>query len=179
MIRMIVFSVCTLVCVSYVLASSSCISLSALKEYETAREPLQNIEKFLGKCYGPYSTKEPIVTIRRSIEQLEKQFKEVNKIFYERKWSDEQKHNGHCYIFSKDLLMWQGAKKRCQEICGYLVKIDNAKENTWVMKRAAKKTGNFWTGLYAEDPYKWTWAHEKKNAEYIQFRTGWPKKSSV
>lgn len=71
-----------LVCVSYVLASSSCISLAALKEYEAAREPLQNIEKFLGKCYGSYSTKEPIVTMRRSIEQLEKQFKEVNKMFY-------------------------------------------------------------------------------------------------
>ncbi|XP_071133813.1 perlucin-like protein isoform X2 [Mytilus edulis] len=161
-------SVLILVCVSYVLASSSCISLAALKEYEAAREPLQNIEKFLGKCYGSYSTKEPIVTMRRSIEQLEKQFKEVNKMFYERKWSAEQKHNGHCYIFSKDKLTWPGAKKRCMEIGGYLVKIDNAKENSWLFGRANKK------GLYAEDPYKWIWAHEKNHADFIQFTKGWP-----
>ncbi|VDI68125.1 Hypothetical predicted protein [Mytilus galloprovincialis] len=160
------------------MASSSCISLSALKEYEAAREPLQNIEKFLGKCYGSYSTKEPIVTMRRSIEQLEKQFKEVNKIFYGRKWSEEQKHNGHCYIFSKDKLTWPGAKKRCMEIGGYLVKIDDAKENSWLFERSKKK-GNFhWTGLYAADPYKWTWAHEKKNAEFIKFKKGWPVKTN-
>ncbi|VDI78456.1 Hypothetical predicted protein, partial [Mytilus galloprovincialis] len=121
------------------MASSSCISLPAIKEYETAREPLQNIEKFLKKCHGSYSTKEPIVTMRRYIRKLEKQFAAVNKIFYERKWSDEQKHNGHCYIFSKDKLPWEKAKKRCQEINGYLLKIDNEKENTWVNERARKK----------------------------------------
>lgn len=33
-------------------------------------------------------------------------------------------------------------QKRCQEINGYLLKIDNEKENTWVNERARKKGMN-------------------------------------
>ncbi|OPL32849.1 hypothetical protein AM593_07084, partial [Mytilus galloprovincialis] len=40
--------------------------------------------------------------------------------------------------------------KRCHEIHGYLVKIDNETENQWITERARKKSGTYWIGLSFE-----------------------------
>ncbi|CAG2186247.1 unnamed protein product [Mytilus edulis] len=95
-----------------------------------------------------------------------------------RKWSNEQKHNGHCYIFSKDRLTWEKAKKRCEEISGYLVKIDNEKENQWLAERARKKSSTFWIGLLSETDYNWKWANEDKKPEFLKFKKGYPIKDT-
>ncbi|OPL32848.1 hypothetical protein AM593_07083, partial [Mytilus galloprovincialis] len=107
---MIIIYIVVLITVSSVSASTKCISQPAIKKYEELRGPLQDIENYLNKCHGSYTSKEPIISLRQSIKKIEKQFAAVNKIFYERKWSDEQQHNGHCYIFSKDQLPWEKAK---------------------------------------------------------------------
>ncbi|XP_071133809.1 perlucin-like protein [Mytilus edulis] len=175
---MIILCICLLISVVSASYTSQCVSLSAIQKYDKVRGPLQDIEKYLKTCRGSYSSKEPIVSMRRTIKKLEKKFADVNKEYYARKWSNEQKHNGHCYIFSKDRLTWEKAKKRCEEIGGYLVKVDNEKENRWLAERARKKSITFWIGLLSETEYNWKWANEDKKPEFLKFKKGYPNKNT-
>lgn len=79
---MIIIYIVVLITVSSVSASTKCISQPAIKKYEELRGPLQDIENYLNKCHGSYTSKEPITSLRQSIKKIEKQIAAVNKIFY-------------------------------------------------------------------------------------------------
>ncbi|XP_078323280.1 snaclec 5-like [Crassostrea virginica] len=43
-------------------------------------------------------------------------------------------YNGHCYLYEDSVRdTWFGAKTRCNELGGYLVEIEAADENTWLV----------------------------------------------
>lgn len=80
--KMIILCIVVVISISSVCASTKCISQPAIKKYEELRGPMQDVKKFLDKCHGSYTSKEPITTLRQSIKKIEKEFAEVNKIFY-------------------------------------------------------------------------------------------------
>lgn len=80
--KMIILCIFVLISVVFASDSSQCVSLSAIQKYEKVRGPLQDIEKYLKTCRGSYSSKEPIVSMRRTIKKLEKKFADVNKKYY-------------------------------------------------------------------------------------------------
>lgn len=80
--KMIILCICLLISVVSASYTSQCVSLSAIQKYDKVRGPLQDIEKYLKTCRGSYSSKEPIVSMRRTIKKLEKKFADVNKEYY-------------------------------------------------------------------------------------------------
>ncbi|XP_071152547.1 perlucin-like protein [Mytilus edulis] len=43
-----------------------------------------------------------------------------------------QTHNSNCYLFSKEVLSWDGAQDYCQEFGGYLTEITTREENSFI-----------------------------------------------
>ncbi|CAG2186895.1 CD206 [Mytilus edulis] len=72
------------------------------------------------------------------------------------KWD---KYNGHCYHYGTDIIDWYTAKRYCQKIGGYLVKIDNTEENRRIHSIIRKTGRNHWIGLtdFKEGEFRWTY----------------------
>ncbi|OPL33342.1 hypothetical protein AM593_07067, partial [Mytilus galloprovincialis] len=48
------------------------------------------------------------------------------------------KYDKHCYYIGDDNVKWTDAERKCREIGGYLVKIDDASENSWIKQQISK-----------------------------------------
>ena len=62
--------------------TTSCVSQSAVNTINSAKTPLTNIEKYLGKCDRDSALKEPMVSIGRCVNKLQEEFDIVNHIFH-------------------------------------------------------------------------------------------------
>jgi hypothetical protein len=60
----------------------SCVSQNAVNTLNSAKTPLKNIEKYLGKCDGDGVLKKPLVSIARCVNKLQKEFEIVNHVFH-------------------------------------------------------------------------------------------------
>ena len=76
-----------------------------------------------------------ITTINGKVKTLDKDLITIEEDFRRRKW---RKYKDHCYYFETVPVKWTTAERRCREIGGYLVKIDDAPEQSWVFKEAMK-----------------------------------------
>ncbi|XP_076111582.1 perlucin-like protein [Mytilus galloprovincialis] len=72
-----------------------------------------------------------------------------------------KKYKGHCYFFSPDGKTWHDAEKQCTNMGGYLAKITDSAENSWVVDMLNKSAifyHGFWMGmtdLKKEGEWRW------------------------
>ncbi|XP_066021049.1 receptor-type tyrosine-protein kinase FLT3-like isoform X2 [Pocillopora verrucosa] len=71
-------------------------------------------------------------------------------------------HGSSCYKFSFDSLTWNQASRHCQSLGGYLVKIDDDKEQSYITNKIKEMrlAEVFWIGLHDPDKdnnYKWVY----------------------
>lgn len=67
--------------------------------------------------------------------------------------------NGHRYAFFSEAMQWASAKKKCEELDGYLVVFETKTEAEFICKAFADKGGT-WVGLTNADPdRKWRTIH--------------------
>ena len=64
-------------------------------------------------------------------------------------WTVEEGGNGHWYGLT-ELATWPGAEAQAQLFSGYLVAINDANENAWVLANIAT-CENVWIGLYQDE----------------------------
>ncbi|XP_052063187.1 perlucin-like protein [Mytilus californianus] len=72
-----------------------------------------------------------------------------------------KKYKDHCYFFSPDGKTWHDAAKQCKNMRGYLVKITDSAENSWVVDMLNKSDRFYhgsWMGmtdLNKEGDWRW------------------------
>ncbi|VDI57434.1 neurocan core protein [Mytilus galloprovincialis] len=72
--------------------------------------------------------------------------------------------SNHCYLFVYTKMSWENAKVQCQTGEGYLVKIENSEENTWI-KSIVKD--QMWIGLNdRQTEGHWVWDSDNSSLTY-------------
>ncbi|XP_063420219.1 CD209 antigen-like protein E [Mytilus trossulus] len=112
--------VCGTVC------SLPCLTVKSKQDFNKARDALKSLEDFL---------KNQATSINSKIEALDKDMTSMEEDFKRRQWI---KYNNHCYYFGDDNVIWTDAERKCREIGGYLVKIDDSSENSWIQQQISK-----------------------------------------
>ncbi|CAG2253237.1 unnamed protein product [Mytilus edulis] len=88
--------------------------------------------------------KSQATSINSKIQALDKDMTSMEEDFKRaRQWI---KYNNHCCYFGDDEVIWTEAERKCREIGGYLVKIDDSAENSWILEQI-KKVANIY-GAY-------------------------------
>ena len=77
-------------------------------------------------------------------------------------------------------MIWTRAERRCREIGGYLVKIDDASEQSWVFKEAmtTSKKKYFWLGITDVVNGDWRWIYDQTAPNYKFWYPGLPASAS-
>lgn len=69
--------------------------------------------------------------------------------------SDWVEFKGHCYFYGQQTVTWSNAKLECQNMCSYLVEIEDKEEADW-LSTAFSKNSSCTSNLYASDCTVWT-----------------------
>merc|ERR1712223_1140259 len=78
-----------------------------------------------------------------------------------------------CYHNSGAVMNWFDAHDYCLEIGGYLVEIDTAEEEDWLLGAFAVYDQDYWIGLTdAEEEGRWIWADAGFEPKYTAWRRG-------
>ena len=118
-----------------------------------------------------------INTINGKVKTLDKDLVAIEDDFKGRKW---RKYKDHCYYFETVAVKWTTAERRCREIGGYLVKIDDSPEQSWVFKEAmkTKKNNHFWLGITDVVNGDWRWIYDQTTPNYKFWYPGHPHAAS-
>ena len=97
-------------------------------------------------------------------------------------WRVEDGGNGHWYVISEpESLSWQDANEDAEARNGYLVCLNSAEENQWILDRSIG--WNFWIGFFqspdAPEPAgEWQWVSGEE-ATYANWDVGQPSNSGL
>ncbi|CAG2211085.1 Perlucin-like protein [Mytilus edulis] len=106
-----------------------------------------------------------------------------------------KEYNNHCYYFSNNKTTWFEAERICRNMGAYLVKVTDAKENSWIKNIIITKSmdffflrfecdlisykkesaQNYWMG--AQDQLKegeWRWVSDQSKVQYSGWSNGEP-----
>ncbi|CAG2187380.1 Perlucin-like protein [Mytilus edulis] len=89
-----------------------------------------------------------------------------------------KKYKDHCYFVSPGGKNWQDAVKQCKNMGGYLAKITDSEENSWVvdmLTKSAKHKYGYWMG--SSDLQKegdWRWVQDSSKVCFSQWLPGQP-----
>ncbi|XP_052086299.1 perlucin-like protein [Mytilus californianus] len=64
-------------------------------------------------------------------------------------------HGNSCYYFSYDLTTWSTATIECQNKGGYLVEVDNDRENAWLVSKLKDEVWIGLTDIQTEGRWRW------------------------
>ena len=149
-------------------ATLPCLTAQSKRDFTNTRNALKSLVSTL---------QSQITTINGKIKTLDKDLIAIEDDFKRRKW---RKYKDHCYYFGTEPVRWTTAERRCREIGGYLVKIDDAPEQSWVYKEAmkTKKYNHFWLGMTDVVNGDWRWIFDQTTPNYKFWYPGHPFSSS-
>ncbi|XP_071141969.1 perlucin-like protein [Mytilus edulis] len=168
--------------------SLPCLSNESKEDFDDSRIALKDMENNLKNTVGNLESsfnkitalieKELVViktalkTVGEKIKKVDSDFQVLGKDFQKTKW---HKYNGHCYYYSSDLQDWFTAERKCREIGGYLMKIDDKQENAKI-HASRPKDEEYWIGLtdVVEGEYRWTFDQTK--ATFLTWHKGYGKR---
>lgn len=82
--------------------------------------------------------------------------------------------NYHCYLFRRDYKNWTAADTECKIFGGYLAKIENSKENTWLITKSKEYSlASPWIGLQKIGD-AWQWTVDSEVASFVYWNGGEP-----
>ncbi|VDI42315.1 speckle-type POZ protein, partial [Mytilus galloprovincialis] len=103
------------------------------------------------------------------------------------KW---HKYNGHCYYYSSERQSWFTAElialehlflllklRKCREIGGYIIKIDDREENEKIYANRPKNDG-YWIGLTDLNEGEFRWSFDQSKATFLPWVSGYGKKGN-
>ncbi|CAC5418123.1 unnamed protein product [Mytilus coruscus] len=136
------------------------------------RKALTDVQENIGKVLNKLENdnkktldmfKETLNTMGQKIKKLDTDFKVLGKDFRKTKW---HKYNGHCYYYSSDSTDWFTAERKCREIGGYIVKIDDKEENGNIASNRASSGSHHWIGLTDLKEGVWRWSYDQSKAVF-------------
>ncbi|XP_052088129.1 perlucin-like protein isoform X15 [Mytilus californianus] len=115
-------------------------------------------------------------TMGQKIKKLDTDFKVLGEDFRKTKW---HKYNGHCYYYSSEKADWFTAERKCREIGGYIVKIDDKNENNNIEANRANKSFYYWIGLIDLKEGEWRWTYDQLKAGFTAWHPGYGSKGTA
>ncbi|XP_052062065.1 perlucin-like protein [Mytilus californianus] len=150
-----------------------CLTNDSKKDFDKTRSALKNLESYLSNTVSTLQGQ--VNTINSKVKQLDKDLITMEDDFKKRQW---RKYNGHCYFFGTDFVNWVTAERRCREIGGILVKIDDASETKWLVNNIVRKGYYHWIGLTDVQEGDFRWTYDQSTLSYKNFKSGHPKTAS-
>lgn len=159
------------------LAYLPCLTQEAKLGLDDSKKALTELQNYLGQTIntldGELDTLKNHIralndNVKGKVKQLDVTLEAIEDDFRNRQWL---KYNGHCYYYSNESNDWFTAQRRCREIGGYIVKIDDSPENTWVLENRPTKSKTYWIGLtdLTEGTYRWDF--DQSVAKYLDFHS--------
>ncbi|XP_052088128.1 perlucin-like protein isoform X14 [Mytilus californianus] len=155
----------------------TCLSNESKEDFDKSRKALTDVQENIGKVLIKLENdnkktldmfKKSLNTMGQKIKKLDTDFKVLGKDFRKTKWN---KYNGHCYYYSSESVDWFMAERKCREIGGYIVKIDNKEENNNIAANRPNKAVHHWIGLIDLKEGEWRWTYDQSKAV---FKTWYP-----
>ncbi|XP_052098835.1 perlucin-like protein [Mytilus californianus] len=144
--------------------SLPCLTNKSKQDFNKARNALKSLENYL---------KSQANSIKYKVQALDKDMTSMEEDFKRRQWI---KYNKHCYYIGDDSVRWTDAERKCREIGGYLVKIDDSSENNWIKQQINKSSRrtNFWLGSTDVVNGDWRWIYDQTQLSYKNFASSRP-----
>ncbi|CAG2219055.1 unnamed protein product [Mytilus edulis] len=80
----------------------------------------------------------------------------------------------HCYNFITTKLPWNEAEWACRKLGGYLVKVNDERENNWLKQNAIDSHNSFWLGAADFTEGDWIWIVDFSNVIFTDWSSGQP-----
>ncbi|OPL33191.1 hypothetical protein AM593_10061, partial [Mytilus galloprovincialis] len=171
------------ICICKYAMSLPCLTNESEKDFDDSRKALSALETYLGSTVNTLESdiqktlntlKSHLGTLKSNIgskvKRLDGDLKVLEEDFRKKKWL---KHNGHCYYYAHEKHDWFTAERRCREIGGYIVKVDNSSENTWISDNKPKKSAFYWIGLTDLKEGEWRWTFDQSYPTYKPWYSGY------
>ena len=166
-------------------ATLPCLTMGSKKDFANTRNALKSLESYLSKTVSTLKSQisktvstlqSQITTINGKVKTLDKDLIAIEEDFKRRQW---RKFKDHCYYFETVAVKWTTAERRCREIGGYLVKIDESSEQSWVYKEAMKTIkSTHWLGMTDVVNGDWRWIYDQTTPSYKFWYSGYPLSTS-
>ncbi|CAC5406513.1 unnamed protein product [Mytilus coruscus] len=164
--------------------SLPCLTNGSKKDFDKSRNALTALKTYLDGTVNTLETdvQKTVATLKNHIQDVEGKIKSLDNDlqllesdFKARQW---QKYNGHCYYFGTEKVDWFTSERKCREIGGYIVKIDDSSENSWVVSKRPKKDIYYWIGLtdLKEGQFRWSYDQSLMTYKYWYPSGGWGSK---
>ncbi|XP_063404637.1 perlucin-like protein [Mytilus trossulus] len=165
-------------------SSQTCLSNESKDDFDKSRKSLTDVQENIGKVLNKLENdnkktldmfKETLNTMGQKIKKLDTDFKVLGKDFRKTKW---HKYNGHCYYYSPDTADWFTAERKCRDIGGYVVKIDDKEENSNIAANKANSGYHYWIGLIDLKEGEWRWTYDQSKASFTTWYPGYGAKGT-
>ncbi|VDI83994.1 Hypothetical predicted protein [Mytilus galloprovincialis] len=165
-------------------SGQTCLSNESKEDFDKSRQALTDVQENIGKVLNKLENdnkktldmfKETLNTMGQKIKKLDTDFKVLGKDFRKTKW---HKYDGHCYYYSSEKADWFTAERKCREIGGYIVKIDDKKENSNIEANRANKSFYYWIGLIDLKEGEWRWTYDQMKAVFTAWCPGYGSKGT-
>ncbi|XP_076075934.1 perlucin-like protein [Mytilus galloprovincialis] len=107
---------------------------------------------------------------KKIFEKTKKTLDGLEKELEKKEWKT---YKDHCYYFGGDPETWFTAEKKCRQIGGYLVKIDDSSENVW-LKTQFSKNAHYWIGLTDLREGEFRWSYDQEKAKFTSWNSKEP-----
>ncbi|XP_052088127.1 perlucin-like protein isoform X13 [Mytilus californianus] len=163
----------------------TCLSNESKEDFDKSRKALTDVQENIGKVLIKLENdnkktldmfKKSLNTMGQKIKKLDTDFKVLGKDFRKTKWN---KYNGHCYYYSSESVDWFMAERKCREIGGYNVKIDDKEENSNIAANKANSNNFYWIGLVDLKEGEWRWTYDQSKAVYTIWYSGYGAKGTA
>ena len=124
-------------------------------------------------------------TIRNNIQQITSQIvglenslkgTKIESTGCQKGW---HRYREHCYFFSSEKRNWFHSERYCRLHGGYLAKIEDAKENAWILTRAPKGDHVMWLGASDLKVNQWLWNEDFSPMKYTHWYKGEPNGGTI
>ncbi|VDI04947.1 Hypothetical predicted protein [Mytilus galloprovincialis] len=159
-------------------SGQTCLSNESKDDFDKSRKALTDVQENIGKVLNKLENdnkktlnmfKETLNTMGQKIKKLDTDFKVLGKDFRKTKW---HKYNGHCYYYGSYATDWFTAERKCREIGGYIVKIDDKEENSNIASNRANSGSHHWIGLTDLKEGVWRWSYDQSKAVFTTWYPG-------
>ncbi|XP_071123016.1 perlucin-like protein [Mytilus edulis] len=148
------------------------------QDFNKSRNALIALKMNLSETVDTLETdvKNTLTTLKSNMKDVDgKILQLVENDFKARQW---EKHNGHCYYFGTERVNWFTSERKCREIGGYIVKIDDSSENSWVATKRPDKNTHYWIGLTDVVEGQFRWSYDQSPMTYKKWYSGWGSKGT-
>ncbi|OPL33859.1 c-type f lectin domain family 4 member, partial [Mytilus galloprovincialis] len=154
-----------------------CLTNESKKIFNDTRKDLTALETYIGETLDTLESNLGKLKsdVRSKIKNLNDKLKSLEDDFSKQQWL---KYKDHCYYYANEQYDWFTAERRCREIGGYIVKVDDSSENIWISDNKPNKNAYYWIGLTDLKEGDWRWTFDQSRPTYKPWEIGYSAKGT-